>query len=239
MNLVEDHLYAVSEIFTSIQGEGRFAGTPATFVRFYGCNLACSWCDASYAVPELIEKRNLKEEFEVYKQSDLAKKIISMRNRHVILTGGEPLAQARIEELIANVFKMAPKQHNFEIETNGTIILETPYNDRVVFDISPKLNNSQMNKTRRYNLPALEWYAKNANAIFKFVLEKPTDILEVLDDFVIPLNLPAHQVYLMPLGVDTKTLQQNSKWIINMCEKYGFNYSPRLHIWIWGNKRGT
>ncbi|MBR5680515.1 MAG: 7-carboxy-7-deazaguanine synthase QueE, partial [Clostridia bacterium] len=43
------HTYRVNEIFYSIQGEGRFAGTPAVFVRFSGCNLSCPWCDTAHA----------------------------------------------------------------------------------------------------------------------------------------------------------------------------------------------
>lgn len=94
----------VNEIFYSLQGEGRYAGTPAVFVRFSGCNLRCSFCDTDYE-----SGREMSEEAIVEAVSEYPA-------RHVILTGGEPTLQ-----LTAS---LAEKLHaagcTIHLETNGT-----------------------------------------------------------------------------------------------------------------------
>ena len=81
----------ISEIFYSIQGEGRLVGTPSVFIRTSGCNLRCVWCDTPYTswTPEG-EKRSVDE---------IVNEVEKYPHRHVVLTGGEPLLAAEIEEL--------------------------------------------------------------------------------------------------------------------------------------------
>lgn len=94
----------INEIFYSIQGEGRYTGTPAVFVRFAGCNLRCSFCDT---------------EFETYTEmteDEIVSAVRSYPATHVILTGGEPTLQ-----LTSSLLQLFEAQGLLvHIETNGT-----------------------------------------------------------------------------------------------------------------------
>lgn len=102
----------VSEIFTSIEGEGARSGFPCVFVRLYGCNLRCSYCDSMYA-----NEGNDYNEMSVNKVISLIKDTGIHR---VTVTGGEPLSQTDtielLEELVKNKFKV-------NLETNGSVSL--------------------------------------------------------------------------------------------------------------------
>ncbi|MBV8197224.1 MAG: 7-carboxy-7-deazaguanine synthase QueE [Candidatus Eremiobacteraeota bacterium] len=113
----------LSEIFYSIQGEGLWTGTPAVFVRLAGCNLACDFCDTDYStkffagVDETVER--------VRKAGGDCPM--------VVLTGGEPLAQAETPQLIDALRRDGRRVH---LESNGTIFTELP--DDVWLCVSPK-----------------------------------------------------------------------------------------------------
>jgi 7-carboxy-7-deazaguanine synthase len=113
----------LAEIFYSIQGEGMWTGTPAVFVRLAGCNLACDFCDTDYStkffagVAEVVEK--IRQ--------------VGGGCPMVILTGGEPLAQAETPALIDALRKDGRRVH---IESNGTIYSNLP--DDVWLCVSPK-----------------------------------------------------------------------------------------------------
>lgn len=94
----------VNEIFYSIQGEGRFTGTPAIFIRFAGCNLNCNFCDTEY--------KSYKE----YTEDEIMLEIAEYPTRHVVITGGEPMLQ-----LTVSLMDKLHKTYKFvQIETNGT-----------------------------------------------------------------------------------------------------------------------
>ncbi len=116
-------MIGLAEIFYSVQGEGAWTGTPAVFVRLAGCNLACTFCDTDYAlrflapVDEIVARvRELSGDCPM-----------------VILTGGEPLAQAETPALIAALRADGRRVH---IESNGTIDVELPPD--VWLTVSPK-----------------------------------------------------------------------------------------------------
>lgn len=116
-------MIGIAEIFYSIQGEGTYAGTPAVFVRLAGCNLSCRFCDTDYALKELLEVD------EIVERVRLAGGACPM----VILTGGEPLAQAESTTLIDALRRDGRRVH---IESNGTI--HTPLPEGVWLCVSPK-----------------------------------------------------------------------------------------------------
>ena len=102
------HSYRVNEIFYSIQGEGAFAGTPAVFVRFSGCNLACPWCDTDHS--NFVEMT--RDELE-----DAVRALLNDRKGAiVVLTGGEPALQLREDDPLFIGFRT-----RVCIETNGTL----------------------------------------------------------------------------------------------------------------------
>ena len=113
----------LAEIFYSVQGEGTWTGTPAVFVRLAGCNLSCSFCDTDYAL------RFLASVGEVVARVRAAGGDCPM----VILTGGEPLAQAETPALIDALRADGRRVH---IESNGTMPTELP--DDVWLTVSPK-----------------------------------------------------------------------------------------------------
>ncbi len=113
----------LGEIFYSIQGEGLWTGTPAVFVRLAGCNLACDFCDTDYSTKSFAS----------------AQEIVAMVREAgddcpmVVLTGGEPLAQAATPALIDALRHDGRRVH---VESNGTIFTDLP--DDVWLCVSPK-----------------------------------------------------------------------------------------------------
>ena len=102
------HHLQVTEIFASLQGEGRFQGELTTFIRLTGCNLRCSWCDTADAY-EGGEEMSVPAVLDAVRQRGAAR---------VCVTGGEPLDQPAAQELFT-----ALRRSEFEVsvETNGTL----------------------------------------------------------------------------------------------------------------------
>ncbi len=206
--------------------------------NYYANGILAHNCDTPYAVPELIKMRNLPTEFVPMNSEDIMKRIQAFANAHVIFTGGEPLVQEGLAELLIQVKEEFPWIRSYEIETNGTIIFEQePF--PIYYDVSPKLSNSKMPRDKRIIAPALKWFNRNSRTKFKFVIGRKEDIKEVFDDFLQPFQIPTSKTYFMPLGIDAKTITRNSIWLVEECKKYGIRYSPRLQIMLYGNERGT
>ena len=102
------HSYRVNEIFYSIQGEGFFAGTPAVFVRFSGCNLACPWCDTDHSRAEEMTHDEL--------EAAVLELLAGHKGAIIVLTGGEPALQLRDDDPLFRGFGC-----RVCIETNGTL----------------------------------------------------------------------------------------------------------------------
>jgi len=99
----------IAEIFSSIQGEGLYAGEEQIFVRFYGCNLSCGFCD---------EKQKIL--FSEYTPAGLAERVMEEEKGTVSLTGGEPLLQADFLKETLPLLKA--KGRRTYLETNGTLV---------------------------------------------------------------------------------------------------------------------
>ncbi len=128
-------LYKVVELFTSINGEGQRMGQPSVFVRFQGCNLSCSYCDTSWANEQGAEYRLLSG-------GEIREEILSTGIRNVTLTGGEPLLQENIGELLFLLSK--EPSLSIEIETNGSISIEPYLYRNCHFTLDYKLPGSGM-----------------------------------------------------------------------------------------------
>ena len=204
----------ISEIFKSIQGEGKYAGYPMLFIRTYGCTRHCSFCDTFYAV-----EGNKYKEMTI---NQLIRKIDNYKGLYICWTGGEPLLwRKQIKEIIK---KTLNKNHH--IETNGDLLIKE---DLEVFDylaISPK--DLKTIKKLKERITFTSYESKNWEWDIKIVTD-----LEKIGRWGL-----RYATILMPLTVykPRKDLQiQRKVW--NYCIKKNIRYGPRFQFWIWGKKR--
>jgi 7-carboxy-7-deazaguanine synthase len=240
------------EIFHSIQGEGRSLGRPSVFVRASLCNLHCVWCDTDYTWNWVGTRfRHVRDDepgYSKYRMEDVivdltpeevVRNVMRFDCRNVIFTGGEPFLQ---QEEILDVMKLLKSRdsgYTFEIETNGTIIPLTGIDALVdQYNVSPKLENSGNSRRLREKPKVYRYFADNPKAFFKFVVAARKDIDEILE-LKEKYNIPPGRIYLMPEGTSPESLQQKELWAVELCKKFGFNLTTRLHIHVFGNKRGV
>ncbi len=229
----------ISEIFYSIQGEGELAGVPSVFVRTSGCNLRCAWCDTPYASwnPEG-EQRTVGQVVAAVDAHPQA--------RHVVLTGGEPMIAKEMRELAAELKKGG---RHITIETAGTIAPADIACD--LASLSPKLLNSAPDPLEhgawRKKHEATRWQPEVVRAWidryayqFKFVVARPEDVDE-LESMLAALKreIPRHKVLLMPEGISAEKIRGRAAWLGELCKARGYRYAHRLHLELYGNRRGT
>ena len=229
----------IAEIFYSLQGEGALIGVPSVFVRTSGCNLRCAWCDTPYASwnPEGTQMR-VEQIVAAVQSYPLA--------RHVVLTGGEPMVAKDIR-LLANEIKTLG--HHITIETAATVAPQGIACD--LASLSPKLLNSapdaQEHGAWRKKHEATRWQPDVVRAWvdqypyqFKFVVSRPEDI-EELEHMLAALRreIPRHKVLLMPEATTLDKMRGRAGWLGELCKARGYRYAHRLHIELYGNKRGT
>ena len=210
----------INEIFYSIQGEGPLTGRPAVFLRLGGCNLKCKWCDSKFTWhPKYADNKHMTIE-------QVIKKIKQYPCNHLIITGGEPLLQ---QDKIISLLKKLSK-YTIEIETNGSISLKiNKYIEQI--NCSPKLKNSG-----NTSYP-LKIQLTDKKVIFKFVIKDKNDLKEI-KTYIKTNKISQEKVYLMPEGTNRTKILERSKWLIEICKKEGYNFSPRLHIMLYGGRRG-
>jgi 7-carboxy-7-deazaguanine synthase len=226
----------ISEIFYSIQGEGRLSGVPSIFIRTSGCNLRCVWCDTPYTSWNPEGKEMTLEE--------ILSAIESYPLGHVVLTGGEPLLSHEIEELSA-ALKTAGA--HITIETAATIF-KTVSCDLV--SMSPKLSNSTpwqkqngrfaaMHDQHRLNYNVVQQFIDGYDYQLKFVVDREQDFAEVRQIVDALKNVDTSRVLIMAQARNRRQLHQKSRWIVELCKEFGYRYSSRLHIELYGNRRGV
>ena len=228
----------IKEIFYSIQGEGRDIGRPSVFVRFSGCNLNCTFCDSSFA-SKISNRDNVTTK-------SLYNTIMSFYNTHnkyrinIIFTGGEPMLQQKyISEIIDMLYDDERViKFNIQIETNGTTPIKFDNLKLCDFNISPKLSNSGNDLKKSINKETISSFKNSIYSIFKFVVKDISDIKEI-NNFVTSNKIKKEKIYLMPEGYNQKDLKDKTLWLIEICKRHGYNFTPRIHIDIYGNKRGV
>lgn len=231
----------VSEMFLSIQGEGPRAGTPSLFIRTAFCNLTCSWCDTKYTWDW--SRYRMDEQIQPMTETAVAERALSMlannKVRNLVLTGGEPLLH---QAKLASVLKALKTKVDLtvEVETNGTIPPQPWFDEHVSnYVCSPKLSNSGIPRQLRIKPAVLKSFVENQKAVFKFVVMNDCDVKEFFEELVKPYGIRADRVWVMPEGTDAETVVERSKRLVEECKRYGFNFSTRLHILLWGNVRAT
>ena len=223
------------EIFCSLQGEGACIGTPSVFLRLALCNLICTWCDTKYTWDW--RHYDYKDEVMVLSPDQIEEAVLTFGQRHMVITGGEPLLQQK--GLAPLVSSLKQKGFYFEVETNGTIVPE-PWLVKAIdqWNVSPKLANSGNAAHRREVPDALHHFSGLTNAYFKFVIVHEGDLAEVRS-LIGNYRLLRSRVILMPEGRTPSELNDKSHWLSRVCIEDGFRFTPRLHILLWGDRRGT
>lgn len=241
-----------AEIFHTLQGEGVSMGAPAVFVRLSLCNLHCVWCDTDHTWNfEGTPWKHDKDAIQGYAKHRKDDVIITMSTnevaeivrafgcRRVVLTGGEPLLQeGDLVELMA-ALRGDGEEWFFEIETNGTILPGEEFLGAIgQMNVSPKLANSGMDEKLRLKPTVLAGLAATGKAWFKFVVRDEKDISEIqrLLDLA---EIPICRVILMPEGRTVESLNRKAVWLAERCRDLGFRFSDRLHVRLWGDRRGV
>lgn len=237
----------ISEIYHSNQGEGRLTGTSSIFVRTSGCNLRCGFCDTPFASwhPE----GQMMDSGAVFDAINAAIKQCDRDCRHVVITGGEPMLPDEITTLCQGLHS---KELHITIETAGTIYRDLPCD---LMSISPKLSNSTPDEKRagrwrkkhqdkRHRPAIVSQLIQRHDYQLKFVVASPDDLPEINAylaevNQLSPAQLDRSRVLLMPEGVDIQTLQDRQRWLPEICQREGFSFCQRQHIFWYGNKRGT
>ncbi|MEO8447831.1 MAG: 7-carboxy-7-deazaguanine synthase QueE [bacterium] len=241
----------ISELFHSIQGEGKRTGVPSFFIRTNFCNLRCKFssgnlCDTSYTSWFPDDKKNLGE-MEV---KEILNEYRKFNSRDIVISGGEPTMYLNeLTELCAEI-KNIDRNIFITIETNGTDIGDF-VKDADLISISPKLSTSipfgteyeKMHERNRMNIDAFKNYndLKTKNLIdiqWKFVYSTDDDIKEI-KELQMSAGFKDNDVYLMPEGISEEDLKSNRLKTIDASLKNNFNYTDRIHILAWGNKRGV
>ncbi|MGE0599298.1 MAG: 7-carboxy-7-deazaguanine synthase QueE [Dehalococcoidia bacterium] len=222
------------EIFSSVQGEGVSAGLPSTFVRLSTCNLRCSWCDTAYTWDW--DRFAKSDQIVEMSAEEIARDVLSRAPRNVVITGGEPMIQKR--QLLPLVTALKTAGLRIEVETNGTIAPGDLGQLIDQWNVSPKLRNSGNEGLERLPAQSLERLAALQGAFFKFVIAEEADIAEV-EELRGQFNIPQNRVILMPEGTTAAALNARSPWLAEVCTERGYRFSSRLHILIWGDKRGV
>lgn len=240
------------EIFHTIQGEGVTAGCPAVFIRTSRCNLHCVWCDTDHTwnfegtpwphskddQPGYVKFRKEEVTFEIDPR-EAAHQILDYDCNRVVITGGEPLLQDADCLALIRAIRAERPGMIFEIETNGTRIPSYELASSIdQFNVSPKLANSGMDRSLRLVPSALRKLNTLPNSWFKFVINGPEDLDEI-ELLLKAHKIQASKVILMPQGRDSATLDFHAPWLSEACRDRGFRYGERLHVRLWGDKRGV
>lgn len=227
----------ISELFYSIQGEGKLVGMPSVFVRASGCNLRCTWCDTPYA--------SWEPEGRDWSVDEIVSQVASHQAKHVVLTGGEPMIMSDIADLCVALKR---RDHHITLETAATVFKAVPHD---LASLSPKLSNStpwdraggrfaDAHERQRLNIPVIQQFIDTSPDFqLKFVVSSEADLDEI-DSILRKLSQwSPSDVLLMPEGIVAETLSSRKDWIIDICKRTGYRYCPRLHVELFGNTRGT
>ena len=221
----------IAELFYSVQGEGSLVGVPSFFIRTSGCNLRCAWCDTPYT--------SWNPEGADLTLDQIVDQVKAHPARHVVVTGGEPMIAP---EIIPLTERLRGLGLHITIETAGTVFKPVASD---LMSISPKLSNStpqgpwkeQHNRLRINREVVLQLMSRYEYQL-KFVIENPRDLEEVRP-LLASLEADRARVILMPEGTDRDVLRERGVWLAEICKSEGYRFSPRLHVDLYGNRRGV
>jgi 7-carboxy-7-deazaguanine synthase len=223
----------------TVQGEGRFAGARCTFVRLYGCNLHCVWCDSA----ETWDTKALNGIEYPYRDNSttltpyqVAEQVVRLDVDLCVITGGEPLLQRSDLIELARILH----GHNIatHIETNGTLAPGDALAQHIeYFTVSPKLPSAHAGDA--INLPVLRSFARMGwkRAGFKTVVATRIDLA---DTHALYNDIGVHRRarWVMPEGTNPDTIHTTLTELTELALELGMSVTGRQHITLWGNQRG-
>lgn len=231
----------VSEVFgPTVQGEGPSTGRRCGFIRLGGCNLECVWCDTPYTWDwkgKNGQRFDPSAELRDMDPETLVAMLTRMNVDMAVITGGEPLVQSSgVADLVS---RLNAAGMSVEIETNGTRPIPAGLTGRRVrFNVSPKLSNSGEPYEKRVKPAVLSGFAERADTAFKFVVADQAELGEVRE-IVEAAHVHASQVWVMPEGKTPEAVSAGVAAIADAAIRYGWNVTPRLHVIVWGDRRGV
>jgi 7-carboxy-7-deazaguanine synthase len=246
----------VTECIAVIQGEGKFTGHPSFLIRTSGCNLNCqfkgSLCDAS---KESWNHNNTSNK--LFSLHDIDKVIKQYPNIYkVFITGGNPTTNAK---MFMDIVKVCQDNNlQIHIEDNGTQFNPLFIGELDFISLSPKLKNSipvpgsfakEINREvtesdkkihlKNYrNIDSLKKWIGYFDYQLKFVVSDEEELQEI-EDLINEIDADRNRVYLMPEGATREQLESRRKWVYETCLKLGYNYTDRLHILVYDDKKGV
>ena len=163
--------------------------------------------------------------------------------RHVVVTGGEPMIAPGI---VALTEQLSARRYHITMETAGTVFEPVQCH---LMSISPKLSNSTphhrdegrwaaQHDRLRIQTEVLKDLCATYPHQLKFVVMNSSDLDEITELLDI-LKSPVDSVILMPEGRDSAALRERSLWLVEVCKERGYRFSPRLHVDLWGDRRGV
>jgi 7-carboxy-7-deazaguanine synthase len=247
----------VTECIPVIQGEGKYTGHPSFLIRTSGCNLNCqfkgSLCDAS---KESWNHNNTTNK--LFSLNDIDQVIKTYPHiRKVFITGGNPTTNKKMFLSIVDVCT-----HNgleVHIEDNGTQFSKDYLLQRIRFvSLSPKLQNSipvpgsyakeidrivtpqdkKIHVKNYRNIASLKNWIYWFDYQLKFVVSDQEE-LEEIELLIDEIGADRKKVYLMPEGATREQLESRRKWVYETCLRLGYNYTDRLHILVYNDKKGV
>lgn len=236
----------INELFYSLQGEGKLAGTPSVFVRTSGCNLRCWFCDSYHT--------SWKPTGAWIAIDDVIEEVVSFEAaNHVVLTGGEPLIH---DESVSLLEGLSDRGYHTTVETNGTIYREAPID---LASISPKLASStptpdldpkgdgewtDQHDNRRIDMDALTRMVDTYDSQLKFVVTDRSDMDEINSlvarvRALTTTTLSDTDVLLMPEGMTRAELDERRNLVADLAQEFGYRYTPRVHVDLWNDAPET
>jgi 7-carboxy-7-deazaguanine synthase len=226
----------IADLFYSVQGEGVLLGVPSAFVRTTGCNLRCAWCDTPYT--------SWEPHGTLMSVEEIMARLAEFPTRYVVLTGGEPLLVPEVDLLCTRLHAAG---YHITVETAATVFRPLACD---LASLSPKLSNSTphhreggkfalRHERQRLRPDVIRAFVEHSDYQIKFVIDRPDDIHEVEALLADLPDVDRGKVLLMPQGITVSELNERGPWVADLCKQHGFRFCPRLHIALYGNRRGT
>ena len=227
----------VMEIYRSVQGEGTLMGINTTFVRFFACNLRCSWCDTKHSW-------SIRDggSFQEMTAPEVFGAVVALGARHVVLTGGEPSLQRELGELAR---LLAEAGLHVTVETAATIFPAEAVPHVQLWSLSPKLPSAGAGYLRH---PIIERFLQEVpigRMQWKFVVRDDTDesaLRTLLGQY------PAFRQAQLPIVLQPESESAGARYpaaleaLVDRIRDpfwapYHVRVLPQMHFLIWGSRR--